>query len=105
MDVLTRLSQLMEERGWSKYQLAKRAGISPSTLNSLFRKNNAPTIPTLQNLCDALSISLSDFFLEHPSDAELSAEEKELLNYWRNSTPKQKEAIILFYNQHIKAHR
>ena len=47
-DVLQKIKELMEERGWSLYKLAKESGIPYSSLNSLFQKNNQPTITTLE---------------------------------------------------------
>ena len=62
MDCLGRIKELLSERGWSMYQLAQKADIPQSTLSNLFIRNNAPTIPTLEKLCYALGISMSDFF-------------------------------------------
>ena len=36
MDVNGRIRQLMKERSWSEYRLAKMSGLSASTLSNLF---------------------------------------------------------------------
>ena len=45
---LTKINLLLEQRHWSMYRLAKESGIPYSSLNSLFQKNNQPTISTLE---------------------------------------------------------
>ena len=37
MDAQKRIKQLMEERGWTDYRLAKEANLSHSTITNLFK--------------------------------------------------------------------
>ncbi len=60
--VLQRIKSLMDERQWSLYKLAKESGIPYSSLNSLFQKNNQPTISTLERICNGFHITMSEFF-------------------------------------------
>ena len=53
MDILGKIRRLQEERGWSENHLAEQAHLSQSTINSLYRKGNVPTIPTLEAICRA----------------------------------------------------
>ena len=43
LNVYDRMKQLMEERGWTDYRLAKEANLSHSTITNVFKRNNAPT--------------------------------------------------------------
>ena len=61
---LLRINELLELRNWTMYRLAKEADIPYSSLNSLFQKNNQPTLSTLEKICAGFRISLSDFFAE-----------------------------------------
>lgn len=45
-DVLERIKKILDEKGWTLYKLSKETGIPYSSLNSLFNKNNQPTIST-----------------------------------------------------------
>jgi len=45
--LLTKIQQLLDERNWSLYKLSKESHIPYSSLNSLFLKNNQPTVVTL----------------------------------------------------------
>ena len=62
MDAQRRIKQLMEERSWTDYRLAKESGLSHSTVTNMFNRNNAPTLPTLEAVCEAFGITLAQFF-------------------------------------------
>lgn len=61
---LLRINELLRLRDWTMYKLAKESDIPYSSLNSLFQKNNQPTISTLEKICAGFKISMSDFFSE-----------------------------------------
>ena len=44
MDLIACISELLDERGWSKYQLAKEADLSQSTISSMMKRGNNPTV-------------------------------------------------------------
>ena len=94
MDILTRIKQLRDERGWSNYKLAKEADISEGSLNNLFRLNNQPTIPTLEALCKGFDMSLSQFFAEGNEAVVLNEEQKEMLDIWATLNKEQKSALL-----------
>lgn len=94
MDILNRIKQLRDERGWSNYRLAKEAGISEGALNNLFRLNNQPTIPTLEALCKGFGISLSQFFAEGNEAVVLNEEQKEMIGIWNTLNGEQKTALL-----------
>lgn len=98
MDTHERLRQLLNERGWSEYKLAKRCGLSESTVANIFRRNTVPSIATLETICSGFGITMSQFFAEGDM-IEITPELKELFENWVNLTPEQKEAA----NQMLKA--
>ena len=63
MDILSRIKTLMGARGWTAYRLASEAGLTESTIQNLFRRNGIPTLPTLEAVCSAFGITLSQFLL------------------------------------------
>lgn len=93
MDTHSRLRQLMTERNWTAYRLAKESGLSESTLANIFKHNTVPSIATLEAVCSAFGISLAQFFAEGEM-AELTPELKELFDHWISLTPKQKQAAL-----------
>lgn len=92
MDTHTRLRQLMKERGWTEYRLSKESGLSESTLANIFRRNTLPSISTLESICAAFGITLSQFFAEG-NMVELTPELKELFDNWVCLTAEQKKAV------------
>ena len=82
VDAQKRIRELMEERGWTDYRLAKEAGLSHSTVTNMFNRNNAPTLPTLEAVCKAFRITLGQFFSEGNEDCGLTPEQRELFARW-----------------------
>lgn len=96
MDILSQIKKLRDERGWSNYRLAREAGISENSLNNLFRRNNLPTIPTLESICKGFGITLSQFFAEGGEPIELDGRQREMLMTWDALTDGQKETLLEF---------
>lgn len=93
MDVNSKIKQLLDDRNWTPYRLAKEAGLPDATIGNLFRRNTQPTLPTLEAVCKAFGITLSQFFAESEM-VEMTPELKELFFEWSNLTIQQKEALI-----------
>lgn len=93
MDVHERLMELLNQRGWSEYRLARECGLSDSTIHNIYKRNTSPSIPTLETICRGFGITLSQFFAEGDM-VEMTPELKELFEGWRPLTPQQKEAVL-----------
>lgn len=93
MDTLERLRHLMKERGWTEYRLSVNSGLSQSTLANIFRRNNIPTIATLEAICKGFGITLSQFFAEGEM-VELTPELKSLFDCWLSLSAGQKQAAL-----------
>jgi len=96
MDILGRIKELRNNRGWSNYRLAREAKISEGSLNNLFRLNNLPTISTLEAICTGLGITLSQFFMDEGDAVVLSAEQRDMLDVWNALNQEQKVALLEF---------
>lgn len=58
-----RIRELCTQRNITINKLASISGITQSTLNNIFsRENTKPTVSTIKKICDGLEISLSEFF-------------------------------------------
>ena len=91
MDVHEKLKYLLNERGWTKYQLARKCGLSDATIANIFRRNTMPSIPTLEAICQGYGITLSQFFAEGEM-VELTPDLKEVFDCWAALSPEQKVA-------------
>lgn len=76
----------MEERSWTDYRLAKESELFHSTISNMFKRNNAPSIPTLEVVCYAVGITLRQFFSEGDEPMTLTPEQNELLSKWSKLT-------------------
>lgn len=95
MDVLGKPHKLLDERGWTDYRLAQMSGLHESTISNIYRWNNIPTITTLESICKAFGITLSQFFADDDSDmVEVTPELKELLDAWKPLTPTQRATVL-----------
>ena len=93
-DILAVITTYRESRGWSEYQLAERSGLPQSTISSWYRKNMVPTIPSLEKICDAFGITLSQLFAEEDASVSLTVSQKQLLEKWSRLTEDQQAAVF-----------
>ena len=89
MDVITRIRENMESRGWTEYRLAKEAGLPQTTIANLFRRNTLPSLPTLEAICRAFGMSMSSFFAEQDSEQAPIPDK-----LWNALTPSQRMLCI-----------
>lgn len=92
MDILQRLAELQAQYGWSDYRIAKEAGLSPNTVSNIYRRNNIPSMTTLEALCKAFGITMAQFFADNDM-IEVTPEIKELVDKWSALTAEQKAVI------------
>lgn len=93
MDTNERLRRLLNERGWTEYRLAKKCGLSLSTIANIYRRNTVPSVATLEVICKGFGITLSQFFADEEM-VELTPDLKTIFDCWVNLTPIQKGAVL-----------
>jgi putative transcriptional regulator len=55
------LAELLEEKGKSRYWLAQKSGVTPTTITKLFRgETNGIDFGTLNAICEALECQTND---------------------------------------------
>lgn len=99
MDVLERLNALCRERSLSYYELARRAGIPYSTLNTLLLKGTQPSLSTLRKLCGGLGITLQQFFTPTDTSAltpALTPAQKECLSTFSILSPEEQSLALAY---------
>lgn len=89
MDINKRITQLLQDRGWTPYRLAKESGLSDATVGNIFRRNTVPSMATLTAVCNEFGITLSQFFAEDGL-VELTPELQELFDIWVLLTAEEK---------------
>jgi len=89
MDVSKRLRKLREQCGYTQNGLAERAGVSQTHLRRVELGQADITVSHLQLLCDAMSITMKEFFEETTDTDEIAAAFSKL-------SPKQKKLLLAF---------
>ena len=94
MNILKRIIELRNERNWTEYRLSEEANITQSTISGWFRKNKNPTISSLEKICKAFGITLSQFFAEGGESIVLTEEQRRMFDKWNSLEKEQKEAFL-----------
>lgn len=71
MDIGLRLQEVRNKKGLSQRELAKRVGVTNSTISLIEQNKVSPSISSLKKVLDGIPISLADFFtvdLGHDAD-------------------------------------
>lgn len=103
MNTNERILQLLRERNWTEYRLAKESGLSQSTISNLFKRNTTPSIPTLESICNGFGITLSQFFSDG-NVVELSEEQQHFFNEWISLTADEKRLIYQIVKKFKSSH-
>jgi transcriptional regulator with XRE-family HTH domain len=95
LNVNMRIKQLMDERGWTEYKIARMSGLSQSTVTNLFKRNTVPSIPTLEAICQGFGLTLAQFFADSNMSGmvELTLEQRDLFVRWIALTEAQKNLL------------
>lgn len=93
-DILATITKYRQDRGWTEYQLAERSGLPQSTISSWYRKNMIPTVPSLEKICMAFGITLSQLFAEEENTVSLTESQMKLLESWSRLTEEQQAAVF-----------
>ncbi|MBE5774580.1 MAG: helix-turn-helix transcriptional regulator [Clostridiales bacterium] len=92
-DILTTITTYREQRGWTEYQLAEESGLPQSTISSWYRKKMIPTVPSLEKICTAFGITLSQLFAEGDEPVSLTASQRKLLENW-SKLDEERQAVV-----------
>ncbi len=93
-DILATITAYRKERGWTEYQLAERSGLPQSTISSWYRKNMMPTLPSLEKICTAFGITLSQLFAEGDALVSLTESQQKLLERWTRLSEEQQSVVF-----------
>ena len=96
MDVLRRISELRERRTWTVWKLAEESGVDQSTISAWYKKGRSPSVSSLEKICCAFDITMSQFFTEDSENAtvELTRSQVEMLENWSALSVSQKDIIL-----------
>lgn len=82
MNIMERIDDLCRQHNMSKYRLSQITGISQSAFSKMARQQSTLSLETIQRICDALGITLAQFFSESQVYPDLTEQQKQLLHFW-----------------------
>jgi len=94
MDILDKIREFMDMYGLNKAQLAKRAGLSPSTINSMFKRNTVPSQPTLAAIGVVFDVTPGYFYTRRETPPDSPADTDRILIRWRRLTDNQRDMLV-----------
>lgn len=94
--LLRAIEKERKKQGLSYYELAKRAGVSSSTLYKWRKNLSSPSMPLIESLCYALGTSYS-LLLDESSPriaSPLNESETKLIDFFRKTDDSGKEELL-----------
>ena len=93
-DILGMIRKNREARGWTEYQLAEHSGLPQSTISSWYKKGMTPSFSSLERICDAFGLTLSQFFADGEQVLALTPAQRSMLERWNKLTGSQQTALL-----------
>ncbi len=94
---IRRIQELCETRGISIYRLSRMSDIPNTTLTNMIKKDTMPTIPTIEKICGAFDITLSQFFASEDIYGDLlTLEQKYVLEIWESLDDRSRELAKVY---------
>lgn len=101
MDIPKRIKDLRELKELSIYDMTVRTGLSHSCILKIEKGQRQPNLNTLTKLCEAMDVTLGEFFADESSDT-LNDNERSVIKAMRKLNKKQVEAVVRMLNSMIE---
>lgn len=95
MNILKKINKMRLEREWSVYRLSLESGVSQSTLTNMFNRETLPSITTLECICNAFGITMSEFFAEDVAKPSAIAESEFVFLYNKMDDESKKSLLMI----------
>ncbi len=102
MDVINRIDELMSLYGWSDYRLSRESGLSQSTIANMRRRGSVPSVSTIETICKAFGITLSQFFSENNEALAMNDEQAALIGRLLRLSGKQRGIVLEIMDEFVK---
>lgn len=96
MNVVDRVQELLKKKGYSVYRLAKKAELPYSSVANMMNKGTIPTVYTLEKICKGLDVTLAQFFSEDETGANLTENQKLLLDIYERLNDTDKGYLLAY---------
>ena len=72
-NTVQRVYELLNEKHLTIYQLERMSNVSHSSIQNAGKRGGQLTVDTIYRICNALEITMSDFFRESPTEIEINS--------------------------------
>lgn len=93
-EIYDKVDALRLSKGWTIYELAKKAGVAYTTIYTWRNRLSSPTLSLLEAICSAFEITVIDFLLNEDELMALTEEQKEVMRLWNTLSIDQKKSVI-----------
>ena len=93
IDTVARIKELMGRKSWTCYELSVQTGISTNAIYDWFKIGAVPSLGNIAKICEAMDITLEQFFCGDRS-YQLSEEEQKILSDWFALSEFEKTAVM-----------
>lgn len=90
-----RIRGLCKQRGWSYYRLSKESGFEQSTLKPIIKEKNMPSLHTIERICNAFNITISEFFNDSLFNENIGSHHL-FSDMWNNLSKDDKEKVLIY---------
>ena len=95
-EIAQKFKQICEAKGTTPYKIAKKAGLSSSTVSCFLNGKTIPRIDTMMMLCNQLGVFITDFFDERELAKLQTREEVNLIEAYRRLETPKKELLLIY---------
>ena len=86
------IKDLCKKRHVSKYRLAQLTGIAQSSLGRIIANESTPSLQTLEKICSALDVTLSQFFQDEKN--HLTDKQNEVMEIWNDLSADEQDVVL-----------
>lgn len=92
--IYNKVDAIRLQKGWTIYELAKQAGVAPTTIYNWRDRCSSPTLSLLEAVCSAFEISVIDFLMDEDELMALTEEQQEVILVWNTLSNEKKKSIL-----------
>ena len=98
-DIIARIDDIKKAKHITDYTICKRKGRRQGTLSIMRKRKTMPSIPTLEDICEGLGVTLSDFFVMDTIpvyENQLNEDEAEVVKIMRSDAGRRAKALLKY---------
>lgn len=93
--VKTKIKELIEKKGMSIYEVAKKSDLTEACIRNWYTKRNyTPSLEAIEKICNTFNITEAELMLREDEElVSVSEEERDLLKGWLLLSDSQKKLV------------